>query len=46
MIVCVQITREPNAGKVLVGGGLLALFGLASIIMALTNTMPEDWRSP
>ena len=42
LILGVQITREPNAGKVMVGGGLLAIFGIASIIMALTNTMPND----
>jgi len=42
LILIVRATGEPNAGKVIVGGGALALFGIASIIMAITNKLPDD----
>ena len=32
------------SGKVLVGGTCLAIVGIVSIVQAVTNTMPEDWK--
>jgi len=32
------------SGKVLVGGTTLAIIGVESIVQALTNTMPVDWK--
>lgn len=42
LIVVVRITGEPGAGKVTVAGAILAIFGIVSIIQALTGTMPDD----
>ncbi|HYH69147.1 MAG TPA: hypothetical protein VD866_30920 [Urbifossiella sp.] len=32
------------SGRVLVGGITLAIIGVVSIIQAITNTMPDDWK--
>jgi hypothetical protein len=42
LILVVRITAEPEAGKVTVAGAILAIFGIVSIIQALTGTMPDD----
>src|SRR5262245_59610675 len=42
LILVVRSTAEPGAGKVTVGGAILALFGIVSIIQAIIGAMPDD----
>ncbi len=42
LFVGVTITREPGAGKVIAVGLGLVVFGVVSVIQALTGTMPDD----
>lgn len=41
LLIMNQLSQE-NSGKVIVGGVCIAIFGLVSVVQALTNTMPES----
>ncbi|QDU22117.1 hypothetical protein [Urbifossiella limnaea] len=44
LLLILTLVQEEWSGKVLVGGVTLAVIGVVSIVQALTNTMPDDWK--
>lgn len=44
LLLILTAAQEEWSGKVLVVGITLAIIGVVSVVQALTNTMPDDWK--